>query len=568
MRLVLSMAAVLGAAAPAYAQDSLVSIGDPAYLANDSAWGHVTVLRYPTLGLPEIVRAGNVARAILKLPSADGATVTITATGDSNPYTRTLNVTGATPDAATGTTTLTFAVPADVPADTYDLSVTVASQGVADGQPNCFRVVAEESSTFTYVVVADPQFNDPRGVMSPGNRNPNNYNVYGIVQQIKKELRALNPTFAILCGDLLFGIDYDYEYEGAWNLWKDTGVPIFMVPGNHDGYASTETRTLFGITSPQRDGLEHWRRHIGPNYFSFEFGGLHFQGVNSYDGSAARRDTFLIVVENYGGDLTQAQMDWIASDLAGVPLVVPFLHHNPLGPYRANVPFSITWFILSRIITFLTGGSIEDMGQTWNSQATADFLKTQYAGKAPFIWIGHEHHDQIETYAGQTYKLVTDAATGGSGYWGYALVEVTSGAVTSFLYNGASEQSIPAGNLHVAVTGSQATVTSGLARAYEVTIEFLVPQAPSYVAVNGTVVASSPVGGGQSRVWVRAASPVAASIDSPASTTVALEFTATAPPDGGSSGGGGGCGSTGAAGSALPFLATLAALLLGRRLAR
>ncbi|MBI2930359.1 MAG: metallophosphoesterase [Planctomycetes bacterium] len=557
---------LLAAVAPAAAQDSLVSIGDQAYLTETFAGGHVSVIRYPTLGLPEIVRTGNTARAILKLPSAQGAQVTITATDDPIPIIRTLPVIGTASDPLTDTTTITFSVPADVPEDTYDLAVLVPGQGIADQQPNCFKVVAQETSTFNFVVIADPQFNDPRGIFSPSNHNPNNYNAWSIARQIKKEIRALNPTFAVLCGDLLFGLDYTYEYEGAWNLWKDTGVPIFMVPGNHDGYASTTSREIFGIPFPARDGLNDWRRMMGPTYFSFDFGGLHFQGVNSYDGPASRRDSFLIVVENYGGDLSQTQMNWIAADVAARPIVIPFLHHSPLGPYSENRSFGLTWWIINAIVRFVTSGEFWDNSQVWNTEATAAFLKALYSINAPFVFVGHEHHDDIRSYGGTVYKLVTAAATRSADYWGYGYVKVQDGAIADYLYGGTEEQSIPAGNLHVINRGTEATIRSGLSRSYDLTLEFLVQQMPSYAAAGGEVLRWAPAGDGLSRVWVRAATPVATAITAPVESMVVLNVPAPGPSSNPMSAVPtpvGGCAATEAPANAMAILTTLSLLALG-----
>ncbi len=48
----------------------------------------------------------------------------------------------------------------------------------------------------------------------------------------------LDPEFIIFTGDLLFGGPYLLEYSWAWETLRSFSLPIFMVPGNHDGYAS------------------------------------------------------------------------------------------------------------------------------------------------------------------------------------------------------------------------------------------------------------------------------------------------------------------------------------------
>lgn len=529
---------LLVAVSPVSADDALVSIGDIPYLTQDNPGGKITYLRYPTLGCPALVVRGTTGQAWVRLPNGGSTTdfqLSISSNGDARPQTFPLAVQSIAYDPLVGIYKVTYRVPENAPEDMYDLTLVIPSQSISDRQFNSFKVMRENAKNFTFAVLADSQFNDPRGIFSPGNYNKEKYNTRSIVEQIKKELRALQPAFVIYCGDLLFGLNYEYEYQGAWDVWKDAGVPIFMVPGNHDGYASIRSRTVLGIRQPVRDGLKDWRKMIGPNYFSFDWGGLHFQGVNSYDGTPERRDSFLIVIENYGGDLMPAQMDWIAWDLAGTGrTAVPFMHHCPLATYRPNGTFGSVWgWALTRILRFVTTGNSKDMDQRWNSQSTAEFLKAQYLTRAPLVFVGHDHFDNIEPYQSTTYKVVTTAASSGKGYWGYTMARVEDSRIADYLYlNNSTFQSIPAGNLQVTYekkkggetpSTASAEIRSGLSRSYDVTLEFVVRDAPAYTAQNGTVTASSRLEDGTTKVWVRSAAPKAESIETPVSTQVTVQ---------------------------------------------
>ncbi|GEM_PF-2432583 len=551
----------LAAEVGAFADDSLVSIGDAKYLAGPGAGGKIAYLRYPTLGCPSIVQAGSTGTVWIKLNGATASTFLL----DITPNSKTgpayaLSVLGSTYDASTGITKVAYEVGSNVPEDTYDLHLSVPALAVSDLQYNCFKVVKEESADFRFIVIADTHFNTPTGFWLPGNHNPGGYDAYSIIEQMKKEIRALRPTFVLLIGDLMFGLNYDTEYETVWGIWKDAGFPIFMIPGNHDGYASIKDRWLLGLHSPKRDGLDYWRNYFGPCAYSFEFGGVHFQGVNTMDGTPERRDGFLIVIENYGGDLGPEQMDWISADLAGVNgPVVPFLHHNPMGEYRANKTFSMSGWVLSRILEFLTTGNLNEFVQEWNTQATGEFLLAKYAGR-PLVFVGHKHIDDLKIHNGTTYKYVTTAGAGAfpgkKDYWGYAYVTVQNSQVVEHLYTSDPKfQSVPTGNLHVrSVDGEgaeqSAKITSGLSKSYGITVEFVMPSAPAYVAANGFVVQFAPIDAERTRVWVRTASPVAPSIHEPQSLTVTLKTaeaavggsveTPVAPPSGG-----GGCGAIG-----------------------
>jgi outer membrane protein assembly factor BamB len=119
-------------------------------------------------------------------------------------------------------------------------------------------------------------------------------------------------------------------------------VPVASIPGNHDHLSvlSNEAISEFFSTWKQEDtpelgpgdafqravfggdwrrpksGRAPWRDTIGPLYYSFDWGGVHFV---AYDGEGLRR---------YGDDYPQDQ--WLANDLAqlgGKPVVV--LTHFP-----------------------------------------------------------------------------------------------------------------------------------------------------------------------------------------------------------------------------------------------
>jgi outer membrane protein assembly factor BamB/predicted MPP superfamily phosphohydrolase len=143
------------------------------------------------------------------------------------------------------------------------------------------------------------------------------------------------PDFIVASGDLA---DYGQreELEGYRDAITDLGVPVASVPGNHD-HLSVLTREAideFFADWAQRDdtaGMDagaafqrevfggDWRRPnsgrapwvevIGPLYFSFDWGGVHFV---AYDGEGLRR---------YGDDYPQDE--WLANDLATVAPKTP-----------------------------------------------------------------------------------------------------------------------------------------------------------------------------------------------------------------------------------------------------
>jgi outer membrane protein assembly factor BamB len=152
---------------------------------------------------------------------------------------------------------------------------------------------------------------------------------------LQRVVERVDPDFVVATGDLA---DYGQRdelvaYRGAIAA---LGVPVASIPGNHD-HLSCLTREaideFFGGWSArdQTEGLSageafqrevfggDWRRRasgrlpwveeIGPLYYSFDWGGVHFV---AYDGEGLRR---------YGADYPQD--GWLAADLATVPAGTP-----------------------------------------------------------------------------------------------------------------------------------------------------------------------------------------------------------------------------------------------------
>ncbi len=145
----------------------------------------------------------------------------------------------------------------------------------------------------------------------------------------------VQPEFVMATGDLA-----DYGQREELSSYRDAitglGVPVGSVPGNHDHlscltreaitefFSAWSTRDDRGEMSAseafQREvfggdwrragsGRAPWLDEIGPLYFSFDWGRVHFV---AYDGEGLRR---------YGRDYPQDE--WLAADLAAVPSGMP-----------------------------------------------------------------------------------------------------------------------------------------------------------------------------------------------------------------------------------------------------
>ncbi len=290
--------------------------------------------------------------------------------------------------------------------DVYDLRL--VAPGIDDNQPNAVRVHGpSEPERFRFVVATDHQLWDPsytllgRAMHSrsfPAQADAKRLNE-AITRQGLDEIKLLDPAFVLHTGDLIFGLDFTAEYKQARGELLRARLPIFAIPGNHDGYAIYTVRLKGGAVRAltgaigckkhldgslswerlwvfvccvygdikeqlyadlQADGLAFWRRQLGPDEYAFDFGRFRFIAVNTYSGTPERRHAFSIymdildlhlgapAVDNYGGYLTDAQLARIERELREtrrrglVPVV--FGHHDPRGNakgdrYHPNEPF-------------------------------------------------------------------------------------------------------------------------------------------------------------------------------------------------------------------------------------
>ena len=215
-----------------------------------------------------------------------------------------------------------------------------------------------------FVVAADLQWGD----------NPA---VAGTVLKFISHLNSLvgtdlEPDFVLLAGDVVdcsFGSagtfkakllggadDYPRDYLQAWLALAALRVPIYMVPGNHDGYRFDDS-----LGRLRSDGLLLFESTFGPTYHSFDVAGWRFIMLNSYDLPddlrTARRSEHSNVFEtfsdklnvlNWGGGIRRPQLEWLRSRLSDGPRAdlrpVLVMHHDPRGthpvlpPDRARAP--------------------------------------------------------------------------------------------------------------------------------------------------------------------------------------------------------------------------------------
>jgi hypothetical protein len=146
---------------------------------------------------------------------------------------------------------------------------------------------------------------------------------------------SISPAFLIVTGDLVRDALRVSEAEatGYYDLFaKETGAfhtPLWTVPGNHENFGIERDKSHVSATNPLY-GRAMYHRYFGPDYYSFNYGGVHFIGLNTAD----------IEDQAYYGHVDSLQLAWLARDLVLVPAAMPVVTFD-------HIPFVSTFFGLN-----------------------------------------------------------------------------------------------------------------------------------------------------------------------------------------------------------------------------
>ena len=159
----------------------------------------------------------------------------------------------------------------------------------------------EESEKFEVIIFADPQPRDHKEVSY-------------IRDDVAAELVATKAACGITLGDIMY--DNLSLYDRYNKVVSQIGIPFYNVPGNHDeNYDSPDDHYA----------LETFKRVFGPNYYSFDYGKVHFIALDDveYLGKNEKGNP------HYQGKIGEKQLQWLKNDLSFVPkdrLIVLTMH--------------------------------------------------------------------------------------------------------------------------------------------------------------------------------------------------------------------------------------------------
>lgn len=248
--------------------------------------------------------------------------------------------------------------------------------------------------------------------------------------KLRELTEKLKPDFVLVCGDLTRDALRvpEEEAKGYFQLYVDNiskfNVPVWSVPGNHEIFGIERHLSLVSPKHPLY-GKKMYAQYLGPNYYSFNYGGIHFIGLDDVDFD----DTW------YYGHVDSLQMSWLKQDLAAVPSstpVVTFKHMPMFSGGLSLAPFEEAG--AGRTLERVNG-----MNQYRHVVSNAhELLKLLQTHPYPLSLSGHFHARQVFRYesTGQNTRFEQTGAVVGNGgegniimKSGVVLYKVKAGAI-------------------------------------------------------------------------------------------------------------------------------------------
>lgn len=148
------------------------------------------------------------------------------------------------------------------------------------------------------------------------------------IRRLREIVERERSAFVLITGDLVRDAlrVSEAEARGYYEMFKAEisrfTVPVWTVPGNHEIFGIERHLSLISQEHPLY-GKQMYRHYLGPNYYSFTWGGVRFIGLDTADIS----DLW------YYGHIDAAQLEWLKKDLAAVAPGAPVVtfNHIPLA---------------------------------------------------------------------------------------------------------------------------------------------------------------------------------------------------------------------------------------------
>jgi predicted phosphodiesterase len=237
---------------------------------------------------------------------------------------------------------------------------------------------------------------------------------------------SVKPDFVIITGDLVRDALRVPEEEATrlYELFmKESNkikTSLWCVPGNHEIFGIERHLSVVSKSNPLY-GRKMYRHYLGPDYYSFNYGDVHFVGLNSLE----FEDLW------YYGHIDSIQLEWLKKDIAAIPPSTPIItfQHVPFFSGGLSMqPFEEDGF--ARTIE-REKGVLQYRHIVSNTEAVLAILKNN---NYPLALAGHYHYQQKFSFAGCQTRFEQTAAVIGPSETG--VIKMPSGVTLYYIKNG------------------------------------------------------------------------------------------------------------------------------------
>jgi Icc protein len=222
------------------------------------------------------------------------------------------------------------------------------------------------------------------------------------MQKFRAVVDSAKPDFVLITGDLVRDALRVPETEARrlFELFgKEVGkmtTPVWCIPGNHENFGIERQLSLVSPNNPLY-GRKMYRFYFGPDYYSFNYGGCHFIGLNSL----SFEDLY------YYGHIDSTQLEWLKRDIAVLPLSMPIITFQHV-PFFSGV-LSMSQFKdngFDRTVEW-EHGALQYRHVVSNAQEVVAILSRR---NYPLALAGHHHLQQKFTMEGVQTRFEQTAA--------------------------------------------------------------------------------------------------------------------------------------------------------------
>jgi predicted MPP superfamily phosphohydrolase len=214
---------------------------------------------------------------------------------------------------------------------------------------------------------------------------------------------SIGADFIVISGDLIRDALRQTEETASayYKLYVQEiskfKMPVYSALGNHEIFGIERDKSLVSEKHPLY-GKKMYRHFLGPNYFSFNYGGIHFISIDDVD------------YQNlyYFGGVDSLQLKWLEKDLKPVLKTTPIItfNHIPfISPGFSLFDYENSIFYGPNLLT--QNGKLFHRHIAYNFKDVLDIIGER---PYPLALSGHYHEAQESHFIGTDTKFAQTAA--------------------------------------------------------------------------------------------------------------------------------------------------------------